>query len=136
MEKKVYIEAVGRRKTAVARVRMTPATKQEIIVNGKEMHEYFKTDELQTIVKSPFVKVTPEGATPDKWKVSVMVEGSGPRGQAEAVRHGISRVFIEHDVTLRGTLKKEGFLKRDARSKERKKFGLKKARKAPQWSKR
>lgn len=136
MEKKTYIEAVGRRKTGIARVRMTPATKQDIVVNGREMHEYFKTDELRTIVKSPFVSATPEGKTGDKWKVSVKVEGSGPRAQAEAVRHGIARALLLHDGELRKTLKKEGFLKRDSRSKERKKFGLKKARKAPQWSKR
>jgi len=131
-QNKSYIEAVGRRKTSVARVRMSESPKMSYVVNGKNLEQYFPTVELQSIVNDPFV----EGKFPGKYAVSVLVSGGGIHSQAEAVRHGISRVLIKEDRESRTRLKKLGFLKRDPRMKERRKFGLKKARKAPQWSKR
>jgi small subunit ribosomal protein S9 len=129
---KKYIEAVGRRKTATARVRLTPATKNTFVINDKEGNEYFQTAELRKVIHGAF-----EGTkTGEHYEVTVKVLGSGIHSQAEAVRHGISRALVEIDAELRGELKKLGFLKRDPRAKERRKFGLKKARKAPQWSKR
>ncbi len=134
MEKKSakYIETVGRRKTSSARVRVTPATKLSVVINDKPVSTYFMTKELETIVKSPFG----ESSLGDKFEVTAVVKGGGIHSQAEAVRHGISRALVEMSEEERGTLKKAGFLKRDPRSKERRKFGLKKARKSPQWSKR
>lgn len=125
-----YIEAVGRRKTSVARVRLTPASKTSFDVNGKDLHEYFAIKDMQTIVKQPLVD------NPEKFKITAKVTGGGIHSQSEAVRHGIARALVEGDEMLRKTLKKAGYLKRDPRAKERRKFGLKKARKAPQWSKR
>ena len=130
--KERYIEAVGRRKTAVARVRLTPSAKVSYIVNGKELAEYFVTKELQATVTDAITK----SKTVGKFSVSALVKGGGINAQAEAIRHGISRVLVEDDKELRTTVKKLGFLKRDPRAKERRKFGLKKARKSPQWSKR
>ena len=130
--KRKYIEAIGRRKTATARVRLTPASKTTYVINDKELATYFPTSELQMIVSSPFVS-TGEKA---HYSVSVKVTGSGIHSQAEAVRHGISRALVEEHEDLKPKLKEDGFIKRDPRSKERRKFGLKKARKAPQWSKR
>ncbi len=127
-----YIEAVGRRKTATARVRMTPATKMSYSINGKDLNTYFPTAALQDVATEAIGK----SKIAAKFKVTVVVKGGGISGQADAVRHGISRVLIEYDAELRKRLKKLGFLKRDPRAKERRKFGLKKARKAPQWSKR
>jgi small subunit ribosomal protein S9 len=127
-----YLNAIGRRKTAIASVRLYPASKMSFVINNKELEEYFKTKELQRVVAEAFVKSKTEGV----YKISAMVKGGGISAQAEAVRHGISRALIEADPELRKKLKKAGFLKRDSRSKERRKFGLKKARKAPQWSKR
>ncbi len=127
-----YIEAVGRRKTATARVRITPSTKSTFVVNDKEMKDYFVTEELQTIASEAFIK----SEVADKFTVSVHVAGGGIHAQAEAVRHGISRTLVLRDEDIKNTLKKLGFLKRDSRQVERKKFGLKKARKAPTWSKR
>ena len=134
MEKKSakYIETIGRRKTSSARVRVTPATKLSVVINDKPVSTYFMTKELETIVKSPFG----ESSLGDKFEVTAVVKGGGIHSQAEAVRHGISRALVEMSEEERGTLKKAGFLKRDPRAKERRKFGLKKARKAPQWSKR
>ena len=131
-KEKTYTGAVGRRKTSVARVRLTEAPKTSYVINGKSLEEYFPTAELQSIVNNPFI----EGKFPGKYDVSVLVRGGGIHSQAEAVRHGISRVLIKEDRESRTRLKKLGFLKRDPRTKERRKFGLKKARKAPQWSKR
>jgi small subunit ribosomal protein S9 len=128
--KKRYIEAIGRRKTSTARVRITPATKASYVVNEKELATYFPTEELQKIVTDPFT--TAEAV----FAVSVKVQGGGIHSQAEAVRHGISRALVIDKESLKSKLKVEGFLKRDPRSKERRKFGLKKARKSPQWSKR
>jgi len=130
--KQQYIEAVGRRKSAVARVRITPAAKTETVINDKPLSTYFKTEELRSIVDEAFKGAAIE----QKFHVSVKVYGSGIHSQAEALRHGLSRALITYDRELRGRLKKLGYLKRDPRKKERKKFGLKKARKAPTWSKR
>lgn len=134
MEKKSakYIETIGRRKTSSARVRVTPASKLSVVINDKPVSTYFMTKELETIVKSPFG----ESSLGDKFEVTAVVKGGGIHSQAEAVRHGISRALVEMSEEERTTLKKAGFLKRDPRSKERRKFGLKKARKSPQWSKR
>ena len=127
-----YIEAVGRRKTATARVRITPATKTTFTINDKDVKEYFVTEELQTIAEEAISK----GEVKEKFSVTVHVQGGGIHAQAEAVRHGLSRTLVERDEQVKNTLKKLGFLKRDSRQVERKKFGLKKARKAPTWSKR
>jgi len=127
-----YIETVGRRKTATARARLTPSTTTKIVINNKELEKYFPLESLRTTALEPFLKVS----LPTPFSVSVHVTGGGITGQAEAIRHAISRALVEHNQTLRDELKKHGFLKRDPRAKERRKFGLKKARKAPQWSKR
>ena len=131
-ESKKYIEAIGRRKTSIARVRMFEATKMSFIINDREFTDYFPTAELQRVVNEPFTTVK----VPGKFKITAHINGGGISGQAVAMRLGISRGLLEYDKELRGALKKEGFLKRDPRAKERRKFGLKKARKAPQWSKR
>ncbi len=125
-----YIETVGRRKTSVARVRLTPASKTSFEVNGKDLHDYFTIKDMQTIVKQPLTD------NPEKFKITAKIVGGGIHSQSEAMRHGIARALVEGDEMLRKTLKKAGYLKRDPRAKERRKFGLKKARKAPQWSKR
>ena len=130
--KQRYIEAVGRRKTAIARVRITPSTKSSFTVNDKDVKDYFATDELRAIAQEAFGK----SEIGEKFIISVHVLGGGIHSQAEAVRHGLSRTLITRDENVKNTLKKLGFLKRDSRQVERKKFGLKKARKAPTWSKR
>ena len=127
-----YFEAVGRRKTSVARVRIWPAAKNSFVLNDKDIKDYFVTEEQKNKITSVFAK----SETKEKFKVSVKVSGGGISSQADAVVLGLSRAMIKLDEGLRKTLKKEGFLKRDPRIKERRKFGLKKARKAPQWSKR
>jgi len=127
----VYIEAIGRRKTSVARVRYFAKAAGGITVNGKKLDEYFPTAELRGIAESPMKK-----AKIEKYEITVRLSGGGIHSQAEALRHGISRALIESVPELRGELKPLGFLMRDPRMKERRKFGLKKARKAPQWSKR
>lgn len=127
-----YTETVGRRKTSVARVRLTPASKLKITVNEKEFDTYFPTGELRKAIISAFDAI--EGA--DKYTITAVIKGGGISGQATALRHAIARALIEIDPNLRTKLKAKGFLKRDPRSVERKKFGLKKARKAPTWSKR
>ncbi len=127
-----YIEAVGRRKTSTARVRITEASKGSLVINGKDLATYFPTLELQKIVNEAIVKSKVAG----KFMVTVVVRGGGIHSQAEALRHGLSRTLVKFDEEIRKPLKKLGFLKRDPRMKERRKFGLKKARKAPQWSKR
>jgi small subunit ribosomal protein S9 len=129
---KKYIEAVGRRKTSVARVRVSEAARMSFSVNGKELEIYFPTRELQATVRDPFTKVEGMG----KFSISAHITGGGIHSQAEAMRHGLSRVLVSMNEELRKELKGAGFLKRDPRAKERRKFGLKKARKAPQWSKR
>ena len=127
-----YIEGIGRRKTSVARVRITPSTKITFLVNDKELSEYFPTKEMQMIAG----EALPKSGVSTTFSVSAHVNGGGIHSQAEAVRHGMARAIVSHDLELRSTLKKIGFLKRDPRAKERKKPGLKKARKAPTWSKR
>ena len=131
--KEKYFEAVGRRKTSTARVRIAEATKAHFVVNGKDAKDYFKTELERRLILDPMTKGVPGGK---KWSVEVHVNGGGTHSQAGAIRHGLSRALVSTDSALRGELKKLGFLKRDARAKERRKFGLKKARKAPQWSKR
>lgn len=131
-DKKEYLGAVGRRKTAVAMVRLHPSSKPSFSINGKELEKYFGTAELRRVATEAFAKSKTEGI----YKVSAIIKGGGISAQAEALRHGISRALLVDDPDLRKKLKRAGFLKRDPRSKERRKFGLKKARKAPQWSKR
>jgi small subunit ribosomal protein S9 len=127
-----YFEAVGRRKTATARVRITPAAKESIDVNGKSLSDYFQTENLQTIVRDAFNA----SGIKQKFDLTVKVMGGGIHAQAESVRHGVARALVKYDENLKADLKKGGFLKRDQREVERKKAGLKKARKSPTWSKR
>ena len=130
--KKEYLNAIGRRKTATARVRLYPAQKLSFLINGKDLSAYFKTDQLRRIAEDAFKISKVDGF----FTVNAIIKGGGIVSQAEALRHGISRALLDVDLDLRKKLKKAGFLKRDPRMKERRKFGLKKARKAPQWSKR
>lgn len=125
-----YIEGIGRRKTASARVRLTPGKQNSVMVNDKELAEYFPIAETQLTVMAPLKMA---GA---HFSVTVKVKGGGVKAQADAVRHGIARALILKTPELRKDLKVLGYLKRDPRAKERKKFGLKAARRAPQWSKR
>jgi len=125
-----YTEAVGRRKTATARVRITPAKSASMTVNEKTAEEYFP---LQVMVKTAYAPMQALGVS---YTVSARVRGGGHKAQAEAVRMGLSRAISELVPEQRKDLKVRGFLKRDPRAKERKKFGLKGARRAPQWSKR
>ncbi|MDP3661793.1 MAG: 30S ribosomal protein S9 [bacterium] len=128
-----YIEAIGRRKTAAARVRLLKGAMGTFVVGDQTFDEYFKTAEQRRVARDVFVLHEP---AKEHYGVSAHVKGGGLSSQAEAVRHGIARALIEVEPELRKKLKKAGFLKRDPRAKERRKFGLKKARKAPQWSKR
>ena len=121
----------GRRKTSVARVRLVPG-EGKVLVNGRTITEYFGRKTLQLIVRQP-LNLT---ETVDKYDVLINVAGGGPSGQAGAVRHGISRALLLVDAEYRPSLKKAGFLTLDPREKERRKYGLKKARKASQFSKR
>ena len=130
-KKKVQYWGTGRRKKAVARVRIMPGT-GAITINKRSIDEYFPLETLKLIVNQPFAETDTQG----KFDVIVNVRGGGFTGQAGAVRHGISRALCNTDATYRPALKKAGFLTRDPRMKERKKYGLKKARKAPQFSKR
>ena len=127
-----YQQAVGRRKTAIARVRLTPASRTHVLINNKEPNDYFPTEPLRVMALEPFLKIS----LPTQFVVTVHVSGGGVAGQANAVRHAISRALTAYDASLRPVLKKEGFLKRDPRAKERRKPGLLKARKRKQWSKR
>lgn len=127
-----YIEKIGRRKTSTARVRVTPASKMSFTVNGIPAKDYFKTEALSKIIHDEATLIPPA----EKYEVSVHISGGGIHSQAEAIRHGLARIFAGMNDEDKTKLKKEGYLKRDPRSKERRKFGLKKARKAPQWSKR
>lgn len=131
-KKKVQYWGTGRRKKAVARVRIMPGGSGTITVNKRTLDEYFPLDTLKLIVNQPFAETDTAG----KFDVVVNVRGGGYTGQAGAIRHGISRALCNVDATYRPALKKAGFLTRDPRMKERKKYGLKKARKAPQFSKR
>ena len=125
------INTIGRRKTSVARVYLQPG-KGEITVNNKEMTDYFPVDIMQIIVKQPLQTVEADG----KYDIKVNVDGGGVKGQAEAVRLAISRALCEVDGEFRAPLKKEGFLTRDSRMVERKKYGRRKARRRFQFSKR
>lgn len=129
---KIQYWGVGRRKKAIARVRVIPGGDNGVIVNKISLDEYFKTDTQKFVVKQPLVLTNTE----NKYDIVVNVKGGGLTGQAGAIRHGIARALCEADETLRPELKKAGFLTRDPRMKERKKYGLHKARKAPQFSKR
>ncbi|TFZ41037.1 30S ribosomal protein S9 [Soehngenia longivitae] len=127
----VQYAGTGRRKTSVARVRLVPGN-GKVKVNDRDIEDYFNYETLRTIAKEPLIVTE----TLDKYDVLVNVHGGGFTGQAGAIRHGIARALIEADPELRPLLKKAGHLTRDSRMKERKKYGLKKARKSPQFSKR
>lgn len=127
-----FIAAVGRRKQAVARVRLSEGGQGRILINGQELKKYFPIFQLWEMAQAPLKLV----GMREKCDLSVKVAGGGKQGQAEATRHGVSRVLIKLNPDLKPALKKAGFLTRDPRVKERKKFGLKKARRAPQWAKR
>ncbi|MDP8314949.1 MAG: 30S ribosomal protein S9 [Candidatus Celaenobacter antarcticus] len=126
-----YFDAIGRRKNAVARVRLSKGTGKRII-NKKLMKDYLSRETLEMIVEEPFKLIDQS----DRFDMKVNVRGGGLSGQAGAIRLGISRALLEYDPELRAVLKKEGLLTRDAREKERRKYGLAKARKAYQYSKR
>ena len=130
--KEKFYESIGRRKTSSARVRVYEGAKHGFTVNDKDVKEYFVTTELQHIVHAPFAEL----AITKPPMVTVKVVGGGIHSQAEAVKMGIARALIAMDSTMRKQVKVLGLLSRDPRAKERRKFGLKKARKAPQWSKR
>jgi len=138
--KEKYYEAMGGRKESVARVRLytkkaTDVTEGEnalIVVNGKDYREYFSDVALWEIVESPLKKLK----SVNRFKVTVVVHGGGKSGQAGAIKHGIAKTLVDFDQNFRKKLKKSGYLTRDPRAKERRKYGLKKARKAPRWAKR
>ncbi len=132
LKKKLQYWGTGRRKKAVARVRLIPNGTGNIVINKRGIDDYFGLETMKLIVRQP-LELT---ETTSKFDVAVNVNGGGYTGQAGAIRHGIARALIQADETLRGPLKKAGFLTRDPRMKERKKYGLKKARRAPQFSKR
>ena len=130
-ETKPYFYGTGRRKNSVARVRVYSGT-GKIIINDRDIDDYFGLETLKLIVRQPLVVAGVEG----KFDIVVRVSGGGVSGQAGAIRHGLSRALLVYDEALRPELKKAGFLTRDPRMKERKKYGLKAARRAPQFSKR
>ncbi|MDY5741608.1 MAG: 30S ribosomal protein S9 [Lachnospiraceae bacterium] len=130
MDKERYY-GTGRRKESVARVYVTPGT-GKITINKRDIDEYLSMETLKVIVRQPLVATE----TVDKFDIMVNVNGGGYTGQAGAIRHGIARALLEVDAEFRPILKKAGFLTRDSRMKERKKYGLKAARRAPQFSKR
>ena len=130
-ETKPYFYGTGRRKNSVARVRVYNGT-GKITINDRDIDEYFGLETLKLIVRSPLAVAGVE----DKFDIVVRVVGGGISGQAGAIRHGLSRALLQYDENLRPALKKAGFLTRDPRMKERKKYGLKAARRAPQFSKR
>ena len=132
VKKKLQYWGTGRRKSAVARVRLIPGGNGAITINNRSIDEYCDLDTLKLIIRQPLVLTNTES----KYDIFVNVNGGGFTGQAGAIRHGISRALIVAEPELRATLKKEGYLTRDPRMKERKKYGLKKARRAPQFSKR
>lgn len=139
-KKEKYFESVGRRKQSVARVRLytkkatddIPEEKGLIIVNEKNYYDYFKYPKTRSIVETPLKKIKSLG----RFKATIRVSGGGIVGQAEAIKLGLARALVLFDLNFKKKLKKSGLLTRDARVKERKKYGLKKARRAPQWSKR
>ena len=127
-----YFYGTGRRKSSVARVRVYPNGTGAITINGRDIDDYFGLDTLKLIVRQPMELTETVGA----FDIVCTVAGGGVTGQAGAIRHGLSRALLQYNEELRPTLKKAGFLTRDPRMKERKKYGLKKARRAPQFSKR
>ena len=131
-KKKIQYWGTGRRKKAIARVRLIPGGNGNIEINKRSIDDYFGLDTLKFIVRQPLDLTT----SLDKYDVMVNVAGGGFTGQAGAIRHGISRALVQADENLKPVLKKAGFLTRDPRMKETKKYGLKKARRAPQFSKR
>ena len=132
VKKKVQYWGTGRRKKAIARVRIIPGGNGNIVINKRGIDDYFALETLKFIVRQPLTLTE----TLDKFDVAVNVNGGGTTGQAGAIRHGIARALCEADAAYRPALKAAGFLTRDPRMKERKKYGLHKARKAPQFSKR
>ena len=130
--KKPYMYGTGRRKSSVARVHLFPGGTGKITINGRDIDDYFGLDTLKLIVRQPFGATN----TVDKFDIEATVTGGGVTGQAGAIRHGISRALLLVDESYRPALKAAGFLTRDPRMKERKKYGLKGARRAPQFSKR
>ena len=130
--KKPYMYGTGRRKSSVARVHLFPGGSGKITINGRDIDDYFGLDTLKLIVRQPLVTV----GVIDKVDIECTVAGGGVSGQAGAIRHGIARALLLVDAAYRTPLKAAGFLTRDPRMKERKKYGLKAARRAPQFSKR
>ncbi len=138
--KEKYYQAVGRRKEAIARIRFytkksTDTAEEDkalITINGKDYADYFSDINLRNILESPLRKLK----SLNRFKATIMVRGGGLTGQADAIKHGLSRALVLFDFNFKKKLKKAGFLTRDSRVKERRKYGLKKARKAPQWNKR
>jgi small subunit ribosomal protein S9 len=131
--KTAYIEGIGRRKTATARVRLTPASSTTVVVNNKPHSEYFKHLALQQVL-TDILETKDAGI--ENYSISAKVVGGGISAQADAIRLGIARALVKEKEARRIPLKREGYLKRDPRAVERKKFGLRKARKRPAWSKR
>ncbi len=131
-ESKPYFYGTGRRKSSVARVRVYNGGTGSITINGRGIDDYFGLETLKLIVRQPLALT----GTQDKFDIECRVTGGGVTGQAGAIRHGLSRALLQYDAELRSQLKKAGFLTRDPRMKERKKYGLKGARRAPQFSKR
>ncbi|MDD6876297.1 MAG: 30S ribosomal protein S9 [Clostridiaceae bacterium] len=130
--KKPYFYGTGRRKSSVARVRLYPGGTGKITINNRDIENYFGLDTLKMVVRQPFATTDTMG----KFDIECTVVGGGVSGQAGAIRHGLSRALLAADPEFRAALKKAGFLTRDPRMKERKKYGLKAARRAPQFSKR
>jgi len=130
--KKAYLYGTGRRKSSVARVHLFAGGTGAITINGRDIDDYFGLETLKYIVRQPLNTTDMEG----KVDISATVKGGGVTGQAGAIRHGISRALLQVDENFRAALKEAGFLTRDSRMKERKKYGLKAARRAPQFSKR
>ena len=127
-----YIPAIGRRKNATAQVRITPDSKRTFVINDRTIDDYFTVEEYRKVVQLPLALVE----TKDEFHISIVVRGGGMSAQADAIRHGIARALEKYNEELRSPLKSAGYLKRDPRRKERKKPGLRKARKRPAWSKR
>ncbi len=128
-----YIEGIGRRKTATARVRIVKAKEQRVLVNDRPIAEYFKAGTLQKNILDVFET---ENAGIDTYEVSAKVQGGGLSAQSDAIKLGVARALVKEKADRRVPLKRAGLLKRDSRAVERKKFGLRKARRRPQWSKR
>jgi small subunit ribosomal protein S9 len=127
-----YYYGTGKRKTSIAKIRLYPEEGGTILVNGKPMDEYFNWKPWQGIITEPF-RIT---ETVNRFQVAVRVQGGGVNSQAEAIRHGIAHALVVYDETLKAGLRRAGFITRDARIKESKKYGLKRARRAPQYTKR